>query len=137
GRLQFVACLRVSRGARHDQGASMRLSWFRFSALLFAWWSLLFVVFPRTTNRIAAIGVTTRHADDWTRIVGLFCLAFAFLLEAAHRSTEAALRRVVAKGVLSFTLPCAMLMTWWQLTSDRRWIRLDIADIALLLLVSY
>ena len=79
---------------------------------------------------------TSEHAEDWTQIVGLFSLAFAVLLYEAHRFESADLRRAVARGV-SLTVPCALLMTCWQLIPERRWIRLDIADTALLGVISY
>jgi hypothetical protein len=39
--------------------------------------------------------------------------------------------------VLTLTVPSALLLTYWQLIPERRWIRLDIADIALLSFISY
>lgn len=114
------------------------MSWFRASSIIFAGWAVLFFFFPRFTNEFAAVGyVTSGHAEDWTQIVGLFCLAFAVLLDKAHRSASAAVRRTVARGALAFTLPCAFLMTYWQIMSDGRWFRLDIANVALLYMMSY
>jgi hypothetical protein len=53
------------------------------------------------------------------------------------RAANADARRIVARGVLSLTVPCAVLMGYWQIIPERRWIRLDIANIALLCFVSY
>ncbi len=114
------------------------MPWFRISSFLFACWGLLFGVFPHFTNRLAAIGYEpSKHADDWTRLFGLTCFAFAVLLYQAHSSANNVARRVVARGVLSFTVPCVFLMTYWQFIPDRRWTRFDIGNIALLLLISY
>ena len=114
------------------------MPWFRASSVIFAVWAAIFVFFPRHSNELGGVGyMTSKHAEDWTQIVGLFSLAFAVLLYEAHRSANADVRRTVARGVLSLTVPCALLMTYWQLIPERRWIRLDIADIALLCLISY
>jgi drug/metabolite transporter (DMT)-like permease len=114
------------------------MSWFRFYSLIFAFWTVVFFFFPGFTNDNAAINyVTSKHAEDWTQIVGLFCLGFAVLLNEAHRSTSSDLRRIVARSVLAFTLPCALLMTYWQFIPDRRWFRLDIANIVLLYLMAF
>jgi multisubunit Na+/H+ antiporter MnhG subunit len=114
------------------------MSWFRASSLIFAGWAVVFFIFPRFTNELAAVGyISSGHAEDWTQIVGLFCLAFAVLLHEAHRSASAAVRRIVARGAVVLTLPCALLMTYWQIVPDGRWFRLDIANIALLYLISY
>lgn len=113
------------------------MSWYRLSAILFAGWGTLFTFLPDFTNRLAAIGPFTGHANDWTQLVGLFCLSFALLLESAHRSTDSLTRRATALSVITFALPCALLMIYWQLSTDRRWIRWDIANIGLLLLISY
>jgi hypothetical protein len=114
------------------------MPWFRASSVIFAAWAVVFAFFPHQSNELGAVDdVTSKHAEDWTQIVGLFSLAFAVLLYEAHRSANPDVHRVVARGVLSLTVPCALLMTYWQLIPARRWIRLDIADIALLCLVSY
>ena len=114
------------------------MSWFRTSCVIFAGWGVLFFFFPGFTNENAGVGyVTSKHADDWTQIVGVFSLGFAVLLNEAHRSAGADVRRIVARGVLAFTLPCALLMTYWQIIPDRRWTRFDIANIALLFMISY
>ena len=47
------------------------------------------------------------------------------------------MRRIVARGVLSLTGPSALLLSYWQINPERRWIRLDIVDIALLCFISY
>lgn len=58
------------------------------------------------------------------------------MLNEAHRIGEADLCRGVARGVLALTLPCALLMTYWQIIPDRRWIRLDIVNVVLFYLMS-
>jgi hypothetical protein len=113
------------------------MSWFRLCSVIFAFWAVVFFFFPHFTNEFAGIGyVSSGHADDWTQIVGLFSLAFAVMLNETHRSGEPDLRRGVARGVLALTLPCALLMTYWQIIPDRRWIRLDIVNVVLLYLMS-
>ncbi len=114
------------------------MPWFRLSSLIFAFWAVVFCVFPRWSNEFAGVDyVTSGHAEDWTQLIGLFSLGFAVLLNEAQRSASGNVHRVVARGVLAFTLPCALLMTYWQLIPDRRWFRLDILNIALLYLMSY
>ncbi len=114
------------------------MPWFGVSSLIFAVWAVVFLFFPHYANEFGGVGyVASKHAEDWTRIVGLFSFAFAMLLYAAHRSANAEARRLVARGVLALTLPCAFLMSYWQVIPERRWIRLDIVDIALLLFISY
>ena len=114
------------------------MSWFRASSVIFAGWTVVFFFFPRFSNEFAGVGyITSRHAEDWTQIVGLSCLAFAVLLNAAHHSANIDVRRIVARGVLALTLPCAVLMTYWQVIPDGRWFRLDIANVALLYMMSY
>jgi len=114
------------------------MSWFRLSSLIFTLWGVIFLFFAGRANQFGGIGyVDSKHAEDWTQIVGLFSLAFAALLHQAHRSANAEARRLVARGVLVLTVPCALLMTYWQVIADRRWIRLDILDILLLLVMSY
>ena len=110
---------------------------FRITSILFACWGVLFVGFPHFTNNLAAIGYEpSKHADDWTQLFGLCCLGFAVLLDQAHRSANDVARRVVARGVLAFTVPCVLLMAYWQMIPDRRWTRFDIGNIALLFLIS-
>ncbi len=114
------------------------MPWFRVSSVLFVLWGAGFFFFPRFGNELAGIGYrTSEHAEDWTQIVGLCCLAFAVFLHQAHRSANADVRRIVARGVLAFTLPCALLMTYWQIIPDRRWFRLDLVNVALLCMISY
>ena len=113
------------------------MPWFRITSFLFACWGVLFAGFPHFTNKLAAIGYEpNKHADDWTQLFGLCCLGFAVLLEQAHRSANDVARRVVARGVLTFTVPCVLLMAYWQIIPDRRWTRFDIGNIALLFLIS-
>lgn len=113
------------------------MPWFRISAFLFACWGVLFAGFASLTNRLAGIDYQpSRHADDWTQLFGLCCLGFAVLLEQAHRSSSHEARRVAANGVLTFTVPCVFLMTYWQLIPDRRWTRFDLGNIGLLLIIS-
>ena len=113
------------------------MHWFRITSFLFACWGVLFAGFPHFTNNLAAIGhEPSKHADDWTQLFGLCCLGFAFLLDQTHRSANDVARRVVARGVLAFTVPCVLLMAYWQIIPDRRWTRFDIGNIALLFLIS-
>src|SRR4051812_40077230 len=113
------------------------MSWFRFSSLVFAAWGVVFTFFPRFANEFGGIGYSgSTHAEDWTQLVGLFSFAFAVLLDAAHRCPNADLRRAAARTALMLTIPSAALMTYWQLIPDRLWLRLDVADILLLMLMS-
>ena len=117
---------------------SRAMSWFRASSVIFGWWGVVFFFLPRFTNELVGIGyVHSGHAEDWTQIVGLFCLAFAVVLHETHRNENVDVRRIVARGVLALTLPCALLMTYWQIIPDGRWSRLDIVTIALLCVISY
>jgi hypothetical protein len=114
------------------------MSWFRLSSFAFVAWGIIFFFFPRFSNQFGGVGyIDSKHAEDWTRLVGLFSMAFAVLLDGAHRSADAGLRRLVARSTLVVTVPSALLLTWWQVIPDRRWIRLDIVDILLLALISY
>jgi hypothetical protein len=114
------------------------MSWFLLSALVFGFWGVTFLFFPTLSNEFGGIGFNgSQHAKDWTQLVGLFSFASAYLLGATHRSQIDDLRRVVARGMLVVTLPSAGLMTYWQLIPDRQWLRLDLLNIALLLLMSY
>ena len=98
---------------------------------------VLFAGFPHFTNSLAAIGYEpSKHADDWTQLFGLCCIGFAVLLDQAHRSANDVPRRVVARGVLAFTVPCVLLMAYWQIIPDRRWTRFDIGNIVLMFLIS-
>jgi hypothetical protein len=113
------------------------MSWFRFSSLVFAIWAVVFVLVPGFTNTFATvIHVTSPESEDWTRLAGLLSLGFAVLLFRAH-DAEPKAQRLVAQGVLAATLPCALLMTWWQIGASRRWIRLDLVNVMLLYLISY
>ena len=110
----------------------------RLCAAVFAFWGVLFLFLPGWSNDFAALNYSgSKHAEDWTQLVGLFSLSFAVLLNEVHRSAHPVARRIVAIGVLSFALPCALLMTYWQLIPDRRWIRLDIMNILLLYGMAY
>lgn len=114
------------------------ISWFRLSSIVFLFWAVLFVFFPRFTNEFAGVGyVESKHAEDWTQLVGLLSFGFAVVLNEAHFTTNVTARRLVARGVFACTLPCALLMTYWQVVPDRRWIRLDIINILLLYAISY
>jgi hypothetical protein len=114
------------------------MSWFRFSSLVFAFWFVVFFFFPRFSNEFAGVGYTSSgHAEDWTRLIGLFSLGFAVLLDAAHRSASSEVRRSVAYGVVAFALPCALLMTYWQIIPERRWFRLDILNIMALYVMAF
>jgi cytochrome bd-type quinol oxidase subunit 2 len=113
------------------------MPWFRISSFLFACWALLFAGFPHWTNSLAAVNyVPSKHADDWTLLFGLSCLGFAVLLDQAHRSANDVARRVVARGVVALTLPCVLIMSYWQFIPDRRWTRFDIGNISLLILIT-
>ena len=114
------------------------MPWFRINSFLFACWAVLFGGFPHWTNSLAAIGSEAgKHADDWTLLFGLACLGFAVLLDQAHRSANDVARRIVARGVVAFTLPCALIMSYWQIIPDRRWTRFDILNITFLFLISF
>lgn len=109
----------------------------RLCAIVFAYWAFLFILLPGWSNDFAALSYSpSKHAEDWTQLVGLFSLAFAVLLNEVHRSGNRVAQRIVGLGVLCFTLPCAVLMTYWQLLPERRWIRLDIINILLLCAIS-
>jgi hypothetical protein len=111
---------------------------FLASAVIFAAWAIVFFFFPAFSNEFGGIGYTrSGHAEDWTQLVGLFSLAFAVMLFEAHRSASADVRRAVARGVLALTVPSVLLLGYWQIIPERRWIRLDIVDIALLCFVTY
>lgn len=114
------------------------MSWFRFCSAIFAVWAVVFFFLPAFVNEFVGIDyVASQHAQDWTQIFGVTALAFAVVLNEAHRSGNVEVRRVVARGVLAFTLPCALLMTYWQIIPDGAWNRLDIANIVLLGVMSY
>jgi hypothetical protein len=109
----------------------------RLCAAVFAGWAIVFIFLPGWSNEFAALGyVPSKHAQDWTQIVGLFSLGFAVLLNDVHRGCDPTARRLVARGVLAFALPCALLMTYWQIIPDRRWFRLDILNTLLLYAIS-
>lgn len=114
------------------------MSWFRFCSLIFLFWAVVFTLFPRFTNDFAAIGYTrSQHAEDWTQLVGLLSLGFAVVLNGAHRTVNVEARSLIARGVLTCTLLCAILMTFWQIIPERRWTRLDILNISVLYVMSY
>ena len=114
------------------------MSWFRFYSAIFAVWAVVFFFLPRFVNELVGIDyVVNQHAEDWTQIFGVTALAFAVVLNEAHRSANAEVRRIVARGVLAFTLPCALLMTYWQIIPDGRWNRIDLANVAILYIMSY
>ena len=114
------------------------MSWFRLCSVIFAGWAVVLFLFPHFTNEFAGVGYRmNKHAEDWTQLVGLLSLSFAVLLNEAHRTGNITARRLVARSVLTCTLPCALLMTYWQIIPERRWIRLDIINIVLLYIMSY
>ena len=114
------------------------MSWFRVSSLIFVVFAVPFSVFPHWSNEISAVGyVFSGHSEDWTQLLGLACFGFAVLLNEGHRSPSEAVHSAVARGVLAFSLPCALLMTYWQLIPDRLWFRLDIFNLTLLYVISY
>ncbi len=114
------------------------MSWLRLFAVIFVAWGVVFGALPRFANELVGIDyVVNLHAEDWTRLVGLMMFAPAFLLEAAHRTADPEVRRTIARGVLVFTLPCAVLMTYWQLIPEGRWNRLDVINAVLLYGMSY
>ena len=114
------------------------MSRFRLSSLVFAFWAAVFFFLPGWANVFAGVGyIPSGHAEDWTRIIGLFSLGFSILLESAHRSSGSEVRRVVALGTFAFTMPCALLMTYWQIIPERRWFRLDILNVVLLYAMAF
>ncbi len=114
------------------------MSWFRFCSIVCAVWSVAFFFLPGLSNDIFAIeDAVGLHAEDWTRLLGLSLFGLAFLLNTANASSNEELKRSIARGVLIFTLPCAAIMTYWQIIPDGRWNRLDIANIVLLCAISY
>ena len=113
-------------------------SWFRFGSVILAAWAAAFFFLPRFSNELFGVDYdVNRHAEDWTQLIGLASLALAFMLNAAHGSSNPEARRIIARGVLVFTVPCALVMTYWQIIPDGRWNRLDIANIVLLVVMSY
>jgi hypothetical protein len=70
-------------------------------------------------------------------VLGLTGFPFAFLLNAAHASTNEEMKRTVARAELIFTVPCALLSIYWQIIPDGRWNRLDIVNIVILCILSY
>jgi hypothetical protein len=114
------------------------MSWLRLSAIIFVVWGGVFAALPRFANELVGIDyLVNLHAEDWTRIAGLTMFGPAFLLEAAHRTSNPEVRQTIARGVLVFTLPCALLMTYWQLIPDGRWNRIDAINVVLLYGMSY
>ena len=88
------------------------MSWFRFASIYIALSSVAFFFLPHLSNEIFGIKyVASLHAEDWTQLFGLAGFAWAFLLNAAHASTNEEMKRTVARANLIFTLPCALLMT--------------------------
>ncbi|MBT5774154.1 MAG: hypothetical protein HOH95_07230 [Dehalococcoidia bacterium] len=114
------------------------MSWLRLCAIIFFAWGVAFAILPRFVNELVGVDyIVNLHAEDWERIAGLLMFAPAFLLEAAHRSSNAEVRRTIARGVLISTLGCALLMTYWQLIPDGRWNRIDVINVVLLYGISY
>ncbi len=97
------------------------MSWFRFSAIISVACGAVFFFLPHLSNVLFGINYTNSpHAEDWTQLFGLSLVGLAFILNAAHSSTSAEMKRGVARGALLFTLPCAMIMTYWQIIPDGR-----------------
>ncbi len=114
------------------------MSWFRFCSVVFAAWGVAFFFLPRFSNELFGVDyVINLHAEDWTRLIGLTMFAMAFMLDAAHRTSNSEARRIIARGVLMLSLAIAIVMTYWQIIPDGRWNRLDIVNIVLLLVMSY
>ncbi len=114
------------------------MSWFRFCSVIFAAWGVAFFFLPRFSNELFGVDyVVNLHAEDWTRLIGLTMFAMAFMLNAAHRTSNSEVRRIVARGVLMLALAIAIVMTYWQIIPDGQWNRLDIANIVILLVMSY
>ena len=87
------------------------MSWFRLSSLVFAFWAVVFVVFPRFTNESAGIGYGgSTHAEDWTQLVGLLSLGFAVLLSDVLRHVPA--KWTVAAEESSVGRPMTVLTAW-------------------------
>jgi cytochrome bd-type quinol oxidase subunit 2 len=114
------------------------MSWFRFSAIIGGVCGATFFFLPHLSNVLFGVNyVSSPHAEDWTQLFGLSLFGLAFILNAAHTSKNAEMKRSVAHGMLLFTLPCALVMTYWQVIPDGRWNRLDIVNIMVLYLMSY
>jgi hypothetical protein len=109
------------------------LSWFRLLSIYSALCGTVFFLLPHRSNELFGINyITSLHAEDWTRLFGLSLFPLAYLLNAAHGSKSEELRRIVARGVLFFTVPCAAIMAYWQVIPDGRWNRLDIGNVVIL-----
>jgi drug/metabolite transporter (DMT)-like permease len=114
------------------------MSWFRFASIYAALCGVAFFFFPRLSNEIFGINyVISLHGEDWLQLFGLTGFSFAYLLNAAHASTNEEMKRTVARAQLIFNVPCALIMTYWQIIPDERWNRLDIANIVILCILSY
>ncbi len=114
------------------------MSWFRFSALVGIICGSAFTFFPHLSNVIFGINYSgSLHAEDWTRLFGLAIYGLTFIMNAAHNSQSLEFRQSAARGMLIFSLPCAIVMTYWQIIPDGRWNRLDIINIFFLYLMSY
>jgi hypothetical protein len=114
------------------------MSWFRFSALFGVICGSAFIFFPHLSNVILGINYSgSLHAEDWTRLLGLAIYGLSFIMNAAHISQSMEFKQSAARGMLIFSLPCAIISTYWQIIPDGRWNRLDIINIFLLFLMSY
>ena len=114
------------------------MSWFRFGSVIFAAWGVAFFFLPRFSNELSGVDyVVNLHAEDWTRLMGLTMFAMAFMLNATHGTSNPEARHIIARGVLMLSLALAIVITYWQIIPDGRWNRLGIANIAILLVVSY
>ncbi len=114
------------------------MSWFRSCSIVFAAWGVAFFILPRFSNELFGVDSTVNlYAEDWTRLIGPTMFGFAYVLDAAHRTSSAEARRIIARGVLLLTVAIAIVMTYWQIIPDGRWNRLDLLNIAILLMMAY
>jgi len=78
------------------------MSWFRAASIYAVLCGVAFFFFPRLSNEIFGINyVVSLHGEDWLRgLLGLTGFSFAYLLNAAHSSTNEEMKRIVAHTVL-------------------------------------
>jgi drug/metabolite transporter (DMT)-like permease len=114
------------------------MSWFRFASIYAVLCGVAFFFFPRLSNEIFGINyAVSLHGEDWLRLLGLTGFSYAYLLDAAHSSTNEEIKRIAAKTALIFYVPCILIMIYWQIIPDGRWNRLDIGNIVILCILSY